>query len=107
MYELENIGWKITQIRNPNYPSYTKGLDFTITHRVFAPLDIVLQNKTIKEVIEHIEVTYLSPIKFMGVTLEGQPRREYSFKFVHDQEQFAKLWGGVEINRVNNWGVLI
>jgi len=103
MYNLENIGWKITQVGNS---AYNGRYDFNIIHRIHAPLGMILQRKTIKEVVKYIEDTYLSPIKFMGTTIENRPRREYSFKYVHDQEQFAKLWNGVEVNS-NTWKVLI
>lgn len=109
MYYLENIGWKIKQIGTPIYPSYTGGYDFRIEHKIFAPLGEILQKKTIREVIEYIETTYLSPCKFLGETKEEVPRREYAFKHAADQEQFAKFWGGWPVTNMvdGNWNVLI
>lgn len=106
MYHLESIGWKITQIGNSHYAG---SYDFNIIHRIYAPFGQVLQRKTVKEVVEYIETTFLSPCKFLGNTLENVPRREYAFKYAHDQEAFAKLWNGWEVCRQvdGNWSVLI
>lgn len=109
MYHLENIGWKIVQIATPNYKTYTGGNCYRITHRIFAPYGEILQKKTLQEVVSYIETTYLSPCKYIGETEETFPRREYAFKYAHDQEQFAKLWGGWPVTNMvdGNWSVLI
>jgi hypothetical protein len=105
-YSLETIGWKIKAMENSQYLGR---YDFNIIHAIHAPFGLILQRKTVREVIEYIDVTFLAPIKFVGHTLNNTHYREYHFKYAHDQEAFAELWGGTEvIQKINNsWAVTI
>lgn len=106
MYALENVGWKITRINNSFYAG---AHDYNITHRVFAPFGQILQRKTIKEVVEYIETTFLSPCKFLGHTIENVPRREYAFINSHEADEFAELFDGFAVVQKidGNYNVLI
>ena len=106
MYYLENLGWRIKQIGNSLYNSR---YDYEIMHRFHCPFGMILQRKTPREVAEYIETVFLSPCKFVGETIESQPRRAYAFKHMRDQEAFAKMWdASIVIYKVNdNWNVLI
>jgi len=104
MYSLENVGWKVKQIHNSNYNGKS---DFTVTHRIYAPLGLTLQRMTIKEVVSHIENTFLIDVKFQEQISDG--RRMYSFKHVYEQEAFAELWNGWPVAKKIDglWFVLV
>lgn len=91
--ELENCGWKITQVIGS---SRNNKADYIIEQRQHLPLGDILSAVTLKEVIEHI-TRLVMPVQFCCTqTLENQTRRLYKFKSAGEAEQFADLFNGQE-----------